>query len=549
MDIKEIVLAIKGNIDSCYQKKIAAYENTIAHTKGDKKYLAEKILGNYRISESFERKYKRKDLIETITRPFFREATNKLKNLILNRNTVKINAKEEVIGFFTEIAKRFEKIEQSKVNVVDFLDFLGKYYLDFYRDDANGFIVVRPINTNQPPNERVKLTIDLVYTSQVLSTKDGLLYAKNGFYYLVNSIEYKRYYKIEGKDEYILDNTYYYKHNLNIAPFTVNGGILISDIDNNVYYESFLADSLSHANLAIKYLYDKEMLRIMHARPITKMRGIPCTNKKCRNGKDIEVHTTCNTCNGTGTINNFNIGAVIGERANDGVENDTNTSPIIEFFSPPLESLEYHERLCKSTLLDLEKSLQINTIDESQSGVAKSIDEQLRQISVMQVAKDIYGNVQYILQVIADLLFINSKELITITYPNTFEFQSESQLLKNITDFKASGVSGTAILAAENEYTDFKFSTNPIEKKKCDISLWYDITASYTNEDIIALSPLNVFTKKDLAIRFKLPYYLNELVSEIGFLAMSKEQIKQKLDSYFAIYDNVEQILTPLTPQ
>lgn len=531
--IDYILQRLKANKGELHAKKESVYKKTIAHTRGSKDFLADNVLKNYRTNEVVDRRIGRGNIIEPITRPYFRKATNKLINLLFNPETFKINAEKEVLELIDNVAKEFNSNQQ----VNTFLELCQKEYLEFVRDDANGYVVIRPLQAPENDNERVQLIIEFVYTKEIVDIgRNYLIYRKGNFLYNINNKTFDRYVleKDKGIENAIKDANYSYVHNLNRLPYIVNGGLLIKDEDLDTYYESFLGDSLGIANNAIKLLYDKESLRIMHARPITIVKEIPCTNKNCYNGIDSETDKTCTVCSGSGKLINFNLGATITKRANESVDDEKDNSPFMEFYSPPLESLNYHKDELRETLINLEKSLEINTIDESQSGVAKIVEEQIRQISAVEVAKRIYSNISYLLQVMADLLFlpIVDKKVVTITYPNQFTLTTETGLIENIRKFKESGVSGTATLAAEKEFTNFKFATNAIEKRKCEIVIWYDKLACYTDEQVNLY--INNFDKKDVFIHLYLPYYLENLAKEPNFLQKTDEQIKTDLDNIFS---------------
>jgi hypothetical protein len=398
--------------------------------------------------------------------------------------------------------------------------------------------LVRPTRTNQAANEKINLTIETVYSKSLYQTPEGIFYKSyDNFVYFVNDQYYIRFYA--DKNDLKRDDSYYYEHNLGRNPFQLNGGILTTDQNENVYYESFLSDSLPYANLAIKCFYDKESLRIMHAHPITIVKEMPCSNSNChggyiKNGKEIGgIRQMCMTCNGKGKISVFNIGATITRRANDNIDTDPDTNPIIEYISPPLDSAQFQQTSFRDALNDLESHLELNTIDEAQSGVAKTIDERQRQISVYDIAKDIYSNIEYICQAIADLSFINDEKTITISYPTSFSFKTDEDYLNNITTFKASGINGASIISAELEYIYNKFSTKPTEKRKAEIALLYDATVQLGTDELLQYFTMNVYDMEALKIRALLPNVLTNMALENDFLQLSNDQVIAKLDAIF----------------
>ena len=306
------------------------------------------------------------------------------------------------------------------------------------------------------------------------------------------------------------------------VPFIVMGGRPLTEKDHGysfTYYKSDLSSAIPFLNDAATSDNQEKSVINANCFPVKIMQGIECPT--CKGNKTMKVTTEkhpdgikveCDTCKGRGEIfhNSPLKGIYIKPKKTIKDKGDSNNEKPIEFVSPNVDTIrhvgDYAEKKFKEAkeVLNIDKAVKF-----AQSGVAKEIDNEPDYIEIKRISDDVFFKMQYLLEVLQGLRFMDNTGKIAVISPTSFDIKSELELFA---EFKATLESKSPDFvraAAFEEWMKAKFSTDEVGQRIANICVSYAPLYLYTVEEREMMFLTKTATQNDMV---RATYVLNELL-------------------------------------
>lgn len=231
-----------------------------------------------------------------------------------------------------------------------------------------------------------------------------------------------------------------YKHKQKQVPVFQNGGV---SLNGEMYiFNSLFQHAIPFGNLALNRHSDNDAVNANYSYPHVSMTSMECG--ACR-GSGYVTDTSpnifgitkqkCGTCHGLGehVVNSPNKVILRPKRKNN-IDPETDNRPAVEFYSPPVEILDYSTSVWHGYLQMFKKSLCIFDKDSSaKSGYQEEL-QLMPLLDFMQaVGLVLYNDLEKILVAIQGYIEPNEKE-VHVTRPISYHLQSENEALKTISE-------------------------------------------------------------------------------------------------------------------
>lgn len=408
-----------------YHNIVRMYEIASAHFYGGDNLAV--LMEDYRIAETLVRKADRLKLTMSVCKDYFKNFTNGVKYTLLANGL--LQPSEEIVpneDGTTTVRQKPAKVEIIAPDEVKAYAFNTMNLWAFFRDvvvpknllDPNGLLVIMPFG-NGLSDTSVAVDLKLWYVPfkniHVLSA-DEVIFEFGGFYYYVNTEEYRRFIVKGNKVE--LD-TWYYPHKLGYQVWTLLGGIVadfdameVNDTDYSetgdqfFMFESFISHAFEKATLAVRVFTDIEIMRQVHTHPYIEMESSPClacNGQGCK-GRELDFVNSCQCPDRSGEIKpNLPIGAVLYRQKSPFRDEKESPKPLLSFTAPDTSAIEWQGRYLEQCKNDVKEALNLYRSDQSQSGIAKQLDDNPRQLAIAEIAGNLYELMRKSLQWINDL--------------------------------------------------------------------------------------------------------------------------------------------------
>ncbi|MCS7020177.1 MAG: hypothetical protein NZM34_13800, partial [Bernardetiaceae bacterium] len=223
-------------------------------------------------------------------------------------------------------------------------------------------------------------------------SSDEIVFEFGGFYYYVNTQEYRRFVLKGNKVE---TDTWYYPHRLGYPVWSALGGV-VTDFDameehetdynesgDQLYlFESFISHAFEKATLAVRVFTDIEIMRQVHTHPYIEMESTPCpacAGQGCK-GRELEFAGSCQCPDKSGEIKpTLPIGAVLYRQRSVFRDEKESSKPLLSFTAPDTSAIEWQGKYLEQCKNDVKEALNLYRIDQMQSGIAKQLDDNPRQ--------------------------------------------------------------------------------------------------------------------------------------------------------------------------
>ena len=203
------------------------------------------------------------------------------------------------------------------------------------------------------------------------------------------------------------------------------------------YQESFAHPAFEYFDEAIASFQDSQAVRTMHAYPKMIIDTLPCP-AKCKKGKVTvykegqEIEEDCKVCgpNGDGTLKNVDPYGVITRPQ--GFSKDGPISPVIEFKTPPSESLRFLYDISFDLILRGQQVMGLNLLgQEAESGTAKLYRLEDLEDMIQAFTAQLGVTVTSFLDTVTEIRTIGRISTgNTISTPRTFSVQSPADMVK-----------------------------------------------------------------------------------------------------------------------
>jgi hypothetical protein len=371
------------------------------------------IMEDYRILEGSTRKADRLRLTIAACKNYFRDFMDACRFSLLSGGLLK----ESPGGIGQDGAQLPGKPAQVQINAptrakdyffkdMDGWEFFRSVVNDKLFIDPNGLLVAMPFGegfTN--PSVAVDVALWYVPFPEIhYIGPDEVVFRRGAFYYYINRQEYRRLLFPKGGKKPTID-TWRYPHNTNqkmwfqlggdISDFTVEAGSEdFSETNDQLYfYDSFIWPVVELATRVVRADSDVQLLLQSYVNPITVMDRTPCNacNGQGCKGRETEFAKECQCSDKSGTVPvNFAPGMVFFRREARFKGEELPAGDPIMFVTPPTDAVQLHIDQLKANHQKVQAALQMYHIDQSQSGIAKEIDQMPKQIKVAKIAGRIY---------------------------------------------------------------------------------------------------------------------------------------------------------------
>lgn len=473
---------------------VDVYDEMRVHTRGDS---PGELFTTRRPNEDPDIYDYRMKIYQPITKGPINRSINKLHRIFMNANfSLKIS--EELKDYLKE--KRFQKR--------NFFEFFHGSVTKRMIEDPNGYLAWLPSGEGLLDiTKKVNVVPDLIDSNKIWFVDDEVLtwsdtttgmdaqdmpmeffsLTKDAFYIHVR------------KDNDTYELGLIYKHDLDMIPAVVLGGVLREDMVFESYFNSFLP----FGNEAIRQYSDWQAVNVTSAFPYRTEEFTECDYPQC-GGKgwweedcddcDHPKVINCRACGGTGwKSHNSPYGTFI--RKEPGPGEELNTRAMIEFTSPARDILDYSQQAWQTLLEDAKKSIFDDLIDEAQSGVAKIIDREDLHSFLSQIADNVYDHLlSKSLIILNGYRDINAKDQPEITKPTSFVVKTEGDLVEEMGVLLEKKAPMPFILETVKDLAKKRFGNNETTKSIIDFLLVYDPLFALSPEEKNMLVATNVIT-------------------------------------------------------
>ncbi len=421
-----------------YHQVVKNYEIASAHIYGGDNLAV--LMDDYRIAETLVRREDRLKLTIPVCKDYFKNFTNGivytlLANGLLQPSTQTITNKDGTTEEIVTPAKveiiAPEETKRYAFQEMNLWDFFRKVVAVKMLLDPNGILVIMPSGKGLT-DISVAIDLKLWYVPfkniHVLSS-DEIIFKFQGFYYYVSTREYRRFILRGNKVE---TDSWYYPHWLDYPVWTALGGVVAdfdametndtdySETEDQLFmFESFISHAFEKATLAVRVFTDVEIMRQVHTHPYIEIESKPCSgcNGQGCKGRELDFADSCECPDRSGEIKpSLPIGSVLYRQRSPFRDEKEVSKPLLTFTAPDTSAIEWQGKYLEKCKADVKESLNLYRSDQMQSGVAKQLDDNPRQLAIAEIAANLYELMRITLQWITDLRKI-SQEKIEIKLP------------------------------------------------------------------------------------------------------------------------------------
>jgi hypothetical protein len=411
--------------DNSRAKEIA--EEVMCHSRMDKSCA--KLLLKQHPSEDDHVFNWRKNNFAHITYPLFLKAKNSIYKIFQTADHRWVAS--------TETTQYLKDARFGHGKGLLFDTFIQQYCLQAMIEDPNAWLVIVPKFPTPPPNQSVDVNMKIIWSkNQLYADEDLIIFADkmySGFNKNVESgyaIDRERVVRfVKNTNGYTITDQHF--HELGEIPYTVLGGNMTTD----GVFTSFFQPFVEYANQALMFYSEWQVTKSSCAFPIKEMEEIECPT--CHgNGKiylDDGGFDTCGSCKGTGIHNYAFSPATIFIRRKSNPGEPEKTRPMLEYISPPVDIIQEQKADWQLMLTKALESLNLQFVDEAQSGIAKEWDRAEFYSFLMQIADMLFGNVEYsALNYIERMRRFNTAEPVLVIKPTTFTIETKADLTDDL---------------------------------------------------------------------------------------------------------------------
>ena len=413
-----------------YDEIVRNYEIASAHVYGGKNLAV--LIEDYRIAETLVRRADRLKLTMAICKDYFKNYFNGVTYTLLANGLLQPNQTVDEEGNVIEQPAKVEilapeEVKEYAFTVMNLWDYFRKVVVPKLALDPNGLLVAMPSGAGLTD---ISVAVDVKiwyvpFKNIHYISSDEVIFYFGGYYYYINTNEYRRFIFKANKVE---TDTWYYPHNVGYPVWSALGGIVadydameINDTDYTetgdqfFYFESYIAHAFEKATLAVRVFTDIEIMRQVHTHPYIEMESYPCqtcNGQGCKSYAELPEGCQCPRDRSGEVKPNLPIGAVLYRQRSPFRDEKEATKPLLSFTAPDTSAIEWQGKYLEQCKSDVKEALNLYRSDQMQSGVAKMLDDNPRQLAIVEIAGNIYELMRKSLQWVNDLRKVSSDTVV-----------------------------------------------------------------------------------------------------------------------------------------
>jgi hypothetical protein len=353
-------------------------------------------------------------------------------------------------------------------------------------------------------------------------------------------------YKIIQKGK-LIDNVFdiipIFKHDLGYLPCEKLKGVPTILEDGSIYYTSPFYYAVDLLDWSLTYSNYLNVSVANSAFPFRIMVGDACDFQneagKCFNGKWISNDGSggghCPDCHGSGMkVRVSPMGTYLLRPKQGQDDGDTSFKNPVEYVSPDREILDFVKELAKQYFNDARSILHIHSSNsevkgsEEMTATGMAIDQKAKFAFVQPISDQDFDIYQFYLDLFADL---RGEEAAKLTYPKTFDFLTEADILNDIAVARASGAPAVIIHALIYQFIDRRFHSEGEKAKAIEVLIAADRLLTLSNDDIIKRKAQGAVDNWEIVLHDSGLKFINELIlADPNFLELELEDQVSKLE-------------------
>ncbi len=409
-------------------------------------------------------------------------------------------------------------------------------------EDPNGFALWLPKYSRlEAPAGKLELTLHFVNRKDVLFYDErSIAFTKGNTAWFIDEREiYKLMKNKEGLWEKPAD--VYYVHLMDRLPVKVVGGIW----NTEGYYNSFFDKAFPVCDdfvstYSASQMIDKEASHpyiIMAMEDCPTCHGAGKVQKTCLDCPGGEELATCPSCNGNKKIS-FNPA----DRYE--VPKEMMSADVIKIVNPDININDYHAKKQKELFQEILDALNMQFVDEAQSGTAKTLDRDNLYKFISNASNHFFDNIIGPLldfgimyrnvQATADEIGIKPQlYAYTLVKPTQFKIKSSGELMAEFGEANKSGLPAFVRRQIALEFSDKRFGGDLIFQQKAKVIIALDDLSIYSSEEKLNMVASGEASLSDILFSRKLPGMIDGLIREKGdnwFLKVSIADLQALID-------------------
>jgi len=337
--------------------------------------------------------------------------------------------------------------------------------------------------------------------------------------------------KIEQAGKFI-DHTFnfsvVFRHEMGMFPCIKLGGVPSILSDNSIYYTSrfyYAVDLLDWSLLYDNYL-NVSIANVCF--PFRWMVGDECDfhdeRGACVDGKIATEFgfTDCPSCHGTGMkirTSPMKTYLLKSEKGQD--KGDTSFPQPIGFISPETHTLEFTKKTSQEYKNDARQMLHVYTTNDKATGsddtaTGKLIDLKAMYAFVQPDSDQTFDVFQFLLDVIGKVREGENFEGAVLTYPTSFDFRTDADILDDIRIARESGAPTHIINSLMYQYINNRFYTESDTARVSELIMAADRLLTLNNDQIIQRKAQGAVDNWEIVLHDSAFTLINELIDEDG---------------------------------
>lgn len=540
----------------CYEDSVKLYNDLKVHADGE---FPHRLIHERRPSESVEiRDYRQKIYVPITEGTFSKILTSlgkirKASDWSIKYNPTKVAPaiieEETPEVYFETDFPYFKSLTEWAFNVG----------LKNYIIDANGVIVIMPIDINIPENTYLRpfpmfYNSDLVYdfveeSFCILHSTDKSTYgvgnnAKNDgeIYYVVTDERIQRYEQINANGDLGLKIDY--DHNLGYLPAFRAKGIFKKALDKTVMWKSRIAGVLAGMNEAVREYSDLQAEVVQHVHSTMWMYAtqdcVECrgVGQVRREGRSVN----CEVCKGQGKVNMSPYAhqvirpPQVGETPipSPPMGYVTKDTAIVTIQDDRIDGHVYRALAAINMEFLADKPL-------NQSGTAKEVDRDELNVFVNSIASDIVNIMREIVRISIDYRYriivpskTDRKELIpTFNIPLKFDLLSSNNVITEIQAAKTGNVDPAIVNEMEVEFASKRFTGEPDVQAMVRLTLILDPFPGIEDDAKMTRMQNGGISKVDYVVSCNIHQFVKRAIEEDEkFVSLDYDEQREILEEY-----------------
>ena len=511
-------------------------DEMVVHTKGE---FPTKIVDETRPNEPKAIKEYRAKIYEPVTKYPINKAIDSLSR-VLSSSNARVEMPSDLKEYLS--TQRFHIADQKGVSEpMSFMALMSKVVLRLDIEDPNGRWLWMPVHPNQPDvparltmeNEQISIAAVYVQSSQIVDAnahvlsfkarETGIVTTSNGtqiakpIYWIYTQKEVVKAtpsrIKEDGTVVYDFDLWYQYStapegeaSDFPQIPAIVLGGEIMQDGNGWSFYESYFSGYVPPANDCIRAKTDDDAVRVRANFPIVEEKGQKCPT--CNGAGSVSKDggkETCSGCNGQRVISVSKgpFSTLVNEPPSNTDHPDWLKKAAIQFHSPDVDILKRSNETWREFLRDAEKAVNLQFIEEAQSGEAKKVDREQKFDMLTKISQNFYLNIiKNSLEIIQAYLVVNpsERERITVGEPTSFSLKTSDDIYQEIGEMGKNGVPAPMILNSIRQLSSKLYNDDPVGSKIMEVLEVYDSAITLTPTEVNQLKASGGLTTRDAVI-------------------------------------------------